>query len=1066
MIHSHSQFIPQSQSNHVNDHSNNNTSPCKRCEENNIQCDYDHPRKRSSNPTQQDDMLLLSELDTSNQSIYTNPINSPLQYQRTPVGFSSLLYESIHISSDTRLPPLFCDFFHLSVQPSTIWKSLVHIFQKKSQKSQKTQNSDRSHQEELRAIITESLGLFSVHNILYSSFIDMAHLQNVMSSVVANPLDKYKSATEWLLIDIIVALTLQAAHRTLLSVCSDVAPDIHHCSQSFYSQANRQFWRLTYPTIPEREPNMVLSQNLVRAAILISHYQCTSISEDQALVTLRTGVGFAQICKLSSYSEMTMMPMMPKAAILDTEEQQRLCILYKTLIGWDTWFRFYLYQPNPGYQDNTVDHCLKLFDSNFYYTQGNQQRVIHIIEIYTSFIKSLLRSRTSPIGVQTIKDQFDWLERASLINLSNTRSPQNKYQYPTELTSCSASVISLYHQILILQDEAEIETEAAVSDNELSFYECGASMCIEASIKVIQIANESISRNTTAAAIMSDVHHPTLLHALCWAVSGMISSIQNGSHHSPRLSPILNTSTLTRTRKDDQSCTKFSTSLSKLKALLEHLESVAPSQNQWKNLVELLNTAAADIPNTPPTNLTGSLTPDSQDFKDNTLPSISISISSRNSSSSSSSSGSGSGSTACSFPITEPTDKTKTKNSRVKKKRPFTYLTNNNTIGSDQNIQKEIRQRVRVRSKSGPIKIDYAQSPFLPPSAKESLVTERDSQHSHIMGNEDQWVPAPFTTSLQTYPALKSPKANTRPRVKRTRSCSDSYSSLDMDGLNKLSLALDMCSTVGTRCKLSTLPGERIATNTKTFQKHVWSGLEPNIPTCPPPILNYLNYQNSGYHKEQPSEMINVNKGLDKDFFNESTGMIETLHQPNVPASLSISTTPNQSVHNGSVFGYLSDMSPILSTGNLPCERQPTTLFEETQPSKEEKTFLWAYNNSNNSDNIRSVQQNSYQGTEDRSVKVDELRRDGSCDLFYTSVTPQITPCSLFSSPLPWTNPPAYSFQRAGFGQSRSNPMKSTAVGLFEHSTEYVSSSSTSPQETTWETTSKEFLLYPWDSRH
>ncbi|KAI9012475.1 hypothetical protein CLU79DRAFT_722244 [Phycomyces nitens] len=169
----------------------------------------------------------------------------------------------------------------------------------------------------------------------------MDHLQQVL---LMDPLGT-NNAAEWLLINIIAALVLEAAHQSLISVCPDMTPDIHHCSQSFYSQAHRQFWHLTYPVIPECEPDIILSQNLTRAAILIAHYQCTAISEDQALVTLRIGLGFAQRCHLSNYRG--------NPGLLGTKEY-RLHVLYKTLIGWDTWFRFYLYQlPS---QDTTEDY--------------------------------------------------------------------------------------------------------------------------------------------------------------------------------------------------------------------------------------------------------------------------------------------------------------------------------------------------------------------------------------------------------------------------------------------------------------------------------------------------------------------------------------------------------------------------------------------------------------------------------------------------------------------------------------------------------------------------------------
>ncbi|KAI9012474.1 hypothetical protein CLU79DRAFT_404196 [Phycomyces nitens] len=423
--------------------------------------------------------------------------------------------------------------------------------------------------------------------------------------------------------------------------------------------------------------------------------------------------------------------------------------------------------------------------------------------------------------------------------------------------------------------------------------------------------------------------------------------------------------------------TELATTIFKLDGLLKHLESVTLSQVYW-NLARVLNTP------TPTFSVHG---PNYQNNQYDIQPDA----------------------MSCPFTIPEPLNRNI---NSAWVKQPFTYLTN--SIESDQHLEKQIKQR--ARSRSGPSKIDCCQETS--PTNMIIPVHERPSQKS---------------TVLLSSP---SPKENIRPRVKRTRSCSDSYSSLDMDGLNKLSLALDMCSGIGTSCD----SGIKRTQEAKFSQKHVW-GAQPR--PLYPLALDSLDHQDL-VSNDQPSDNI-------KDF-NES--IMESLRH-SVPLPLSISTTPSHSVYNSSLFGYSSDMSPTLSTGNIPYERQPTTMFEETEPAKEENNILWVYN--------EPLRQNSYQDIEDGAIKVDELKREISCDL-YTSIAPNITPYSSFSSPLPWTNPPAYNIQKVNLGQYQDS-MVSTADSI-EDTTKYLSSYPISPQETSWENTTKGPPLYSWGPKH
>ncbi|KAI7865679.1 hypothetical protein BDF14DRAFT_981283 [Spinellus fusiger] len=381
----------------------NGTMPCKRCHDNNVQCNYDQNIKRvKQSLALKNPMELLTSIIPLEQSKITPSL--PIRYTLKISEFSNRLYDTINTQlqkngsntqSFSHLPPLLCDYFHLTSQPTIIWKALMQLFQLLLER--------HKQQITMKALITEALGLFSAYNVLYSSFIDMQCLQEYIENSshfdIPNATES-NDTIEWLFINIITALTFQAAYQSLTVFYPGTASDLQHYSQQFYFQAHSHFLQLTFPKTPNLVNDKVSSRNLVRAAILLSHYQCTAICKDQALMTLRLGLVFAQRCYLLDQSKID--------KSLSTIEKERLAVLSIVLNGWHTWFKFYLHQGEDEqdgkdianldtYSTPTTDEEESSVDKKY------QKWTLHVVVIYTHFMNDLLSRRKKGICLQEIK---------------------------------------------------------------------------------------------------------------------------------------------------------------------------------------------------------------------------------------------------------------------------------------------------------------------------------------------------------------------------------------------------------------------------------------------------------------------------------------------------------------------------------------------------------------------------------------------------------------------------------------------------------------------------------------
>lgn len=272
--------------------------------------------------------------------------------------FKNELYQLSNESGPTVLPLLF-DFFNLTSQPMHIWNSLDQ---------QKTDS----------VLFKEAFHLFMSHNSLYGAF--MIHSQLKLANITTTKTTTTITPAT-ILVYCILSITFYSAHQSL--------PDNNNSSfytfaHLFYKKAHKAFIESCFPTQPppvdtkEEEYNHIY---LVQASVLLAHFQCQAIDENQAYMTTRIGLDLTQ-----------------RYAIIDlVPKYKKLVVFLKVLKAWHVWLSLYLNKP---YHKQELD--LSLLTTTTQLTT-EQFWAVKVTEIYTILLERVLLKELTTIDTIKVK---------------------------------------------------------------------------------------------------------------------------------------------------------------------------------------------------------------------------------------------------------------------------------------------------------------------------------------------------------------------------------------------------------------------------------------------------------------------------------------------------------------------------------------------------------------------------------------------------------------------------------------------------------------------------------------
>jgi hypothetical protein len=285
------------------------------------------------------------------------------------------LYETFRSTSKNRrqygTPTLLFEFYSYSLHTASVWTWFIECF---NRFCNYPQQQSLQHQ-----LAKEAFRLFVTHNLLYGAFI---HTQLVLENALSLSLEPKHSpkpasleSPDSMLVHIILALTFQTAYQTLVN---DTASD-HLCTYAHrhYRQAHQQFMEACFP-YESTEMSFNRKKSLVQASVLIAHFQCQVIDQEQAYMTIRMGLSLAQ-----------------QFGLYDIKEDDSLDALLKVLDAWHIWLTFYLAKP---YLSNELNSA-----SAPCYAK-EQQWALQVTDAYTSLLKTILKKKRSgqSINLSTI----------------------------------------------------------------------------------------------------------------------------------------------------------------------------------------------------------------------------------------------------------------------------------------------------------------------------------------------------------------------------------------------------------------------------------------------------------------------------------------------------------------------------------------------------------------------------------------------------------------------------------------------------------------------------------------
>lgn len=419
-------------------------NPCQRCESNKIKCIYNDKPARSRSTSVVKKTVRLSSNSSASSSTTLSP--PPVQQQKltipclNKITFVNELYETLRLQQSpktqkygTSTSPLLLDFFNTTSQPQTIWTYFIVCLNKFCD-SQPISNASYfmrdAPEHESNELIKETFRVFIAHNLLYGSFINTQSLVYALSSVSMFSFMQQSSSAQTtkdltfdesslpfhtIIIYCILAITFQSAHQSLPNMNENFTNNLYMYSHAFYRAAHKRFIATCFPSIPA-DPSIKQEESkkqkkrhatiLVQASILLAHFQCTAISEEQAFMTIKIGLDLSQQSSLT---------------IIDDDdddgddvdgEKESLFALLKSLDAWYVWLAFYLQKPYSIHELDmtqiTSDTMNELQDDNdnmFIKKSREQKWALYITDAYTFFLKGILKKKkeNQSIPIDTIK---------------------------------------------------------------------------------------------------------------------------------------------------------------------------------------------------------------------------------------------------------------------------------------------------------------------------------------------------------------------------------------------------------------------------------------------------------------------------------------------------------------------------------------------------------------------------------------------------------------------------------------------------------------------------------------
>ncbi|KAI9275639.1 hypothetical protein BDA99DRAFT_555417 [Phascolomyces articulosus] len=421
----------------------------------------------------------------------------------------------------TQLAPLLFDFFNLTSQPYKIWLHFIAQFRQFLKTNNNNNdhphhhhnNNHRSHHHHKSSTVPphaipdhlakEIINLFSKFNWLYSTMFNFTTLHtasapalsqlfcpttpssslnnnnsNSNSSGLQTPTstnspnnnnvenNNNNGTMEQTIVYAIHALVFHAAFQSLATSCHDIASSLEYYADLFYQEAQRRFWESILVVDKHRSLDTTALLQLARISVLLAHYECAALYEEQAYQTLRTGIGFALRARLSDIINNNNSHHEHYHQSKQVNERKRLKALYLILNAWHVWFSFYLHRYEWADDENQVPPLSpttnKNSSSSFLLpkmndatgdSKGAKQRwALQVVDIYTEFLKQLSKH---DMTFSEIKGQLEALQSWTGVHSSDIHARRNSSDSQQEDARASpvsipACILALYHHTLTI----------------------------------------------------------------------------------------------------------------------------------------------------------------------------------------------------------------------------------------------------------------------------------------------------------------------------------------------------------------------------------------------------------------------------------------------------------------------------------------------------------------------------------------------------------------------------------------------------------------------------------------
>ncbi|KAI8069394.1 hypothetical protein BC940DRAFT_297621 [Gongronella butleri] len=517
--------------------------PCDRCQRTQLACHYvpldgnkalssttssPNSKRRSASPP------VATTADAAAASVFDLSKLHPMDVDNDL--YASL--SSARIPSSSRLPPLLFDYFHVTTQPITVWTRLHHLMSQ----WHRTRKSSTGAVEVPVDIAQVALRLFLEHNSLYSLFVDGAQLTRQMATRTCFPsihtmdgeyeLNRRSAAGDsdhrlllhfpvWaprnvkkrsntihaqheylrdvqrfmadeLIVDAILALTFLGAGQTLSP--NTMMMDVAH---AFYTSVHRRWMQMAIHASPPVQDSQTLWV-MLQAGILLIHYQCAHISEEQAYMTCRLAHGCLERCRSAARNGTENHE--------NDENHPKLISLAYILHAWHVWLSVYL---------NRLDPAVPLPWPLPQIRKTHDSWAWHVLTSYTPFLNTLLVvAPPNPPSVASVIEKCEHLAG----------------QTPFEKATPSQQTMNLYRCILTIQVLSSQWTRplAFFGNEEDEFDGCPCTLsqqaCLQASEEVVHILK--VMRATNQDNTTHQASSPSLLsmryRALCMAATVLL----------------------------------------------------------------------------------------------------------------------------------------------------------------------------------------------------------------------------------------------------------------------------------------------------------------------------------------------------------------------------------------------------------------------------------------------------------------------------------------------------------------------------------------------------------------